>query len=148
MLRFVSCSRLTVLGRQSRGRKQQSRKFSDVSSSSTYSSGSPVRRMRPTTSQSSAVPPSAPTEKTFVSAHYKVDEEQVERFLARRNIVFHPAGNELKLQCPFCPPDRNRSGFRLTISKENGNYHCSVCQARGSWFVLFSYLVTFCRAAL
>jgi hypothetical protein len=133
MLRYVLVSRRVA---SKRIHSTSRRHYSDYPTSSTYSEGGQPRRFRPTSSQSTPGAPAA-TERTFVSSHYKVDEEQVERYLARRNIMFQPYGNSLKLQCPFCPPDRNRSGFRLVVSKENGHFNCSACNSKGSWCAFF-----------
>ena len=74
--------------------------------------------------------------KTFVSQHYKLADNEVPDYLKRKSLLFTKAGDQIKVKmCPFCHAIKNdpTNMNTLNILAESGAHNCFRCGARGSW---------------
>ncbi len=91
---------------------------------------------------------------TFISSHFRVDEEALQQYLTRKNIQFRISGipflrspfsfnsHTLKggevvvKECPWCPSHKDKldNMWKLNISRLHGAYMCHRCSAHGSWY--------------
>ncbi|KAK8812216.1 hypothetical protein WA158_007450 [Blastocystis sp. Blastoise] len=75
---------------------------------------------------------------TFVSQHYKINEEQIVDYLKRKDFTYKENQNEFIIrECCFCEkPTNNKLDnlYKLYIDKNSGSFFCHRCGAQGSWF--------------
>lgn len=76
-------------------------------------------------------------DRTFVSSHFRLEPDEVERYLRKRGLQYRISNGQATIrECPFCHPTRGKPDNlnTLGVSCAQGCYHCFRCGASGSWF--------------
>ncbi|KAM9969637.1 hypothetical protein ACTFIR_001473 [Dictyostelium discoideum] len=76
---------------------------------------------------------------TFVSSHYKVNEESMLSYLDRKKLVYKIIGKQIIVkECPLCHDTKGKfdNFWKLYISRETAAFFCHRCGCKGSWIDL------------
>ncbi|KAK5578749.1 hypothetical protein RB653_008422 [Dictyostelium firmibasis] len=76
---------------------------------------------------------------TFVSSHYKVNEESMLSYLDRKKMVYKIIGKQIIVkECPLCHDTKGKfdNFWKLYISRETAAFFCHRCGCKGSWIDL------------
>ncbi|KAF2075894.1 hypothetical protein CYY_002785 [Polysphondylium violaceum] len=73
---------------------------------------------------------------TFVSSHFKMNEDSILSYLDRKKLIYKILGQEILIkECPFCSDTKGKLDnlWKLYISRETAAYFCHRCGNKGSW---------------
>lgn len=74
-----------------------------------------------------------------MSSHFRVDYDEVETYLKKRNLEYRvEQGRAVVKECPFCHPIGGKLSnmYKLNVFLDSGGFHCHRCKTKGSWIDL------------